>query len=197
MPRVSRELAHQHRRAITQASAGLFREHGLRGVSVAELTAAAGLTHGGFYGHFASKAALAGEACRLAFAQSAQRWARRVAAAPTAQAARAALIVAYLAASARKNPARSCPAAALAGDVAREAPDAPVRAAFADGMESLITILTEITESTPDGDRRQAALSDFCILAGALVLARATAGRPLSDALLAAARQRLLPPAAA
>lgn len=35
----------------------------------------AGLTHGGFYGHFASKAALAAEASQFAFARSEDSWA--------------------------------------------------------------------------------------------------------------------------
>ena len=59
MARASREQADKHRQAIEQASSKLFRERGLNGVSVAELMAGAGLTHGGFYGHFSSKDALA------------------------------------------------------------------------------------------------------------------------------------------
>ena len=53
MARASRELAGRHHEAIAKQSARLFRERGLNGVSVAEVMAGAGLTHGGFYGHFA------------------------------------------------------------------------------------------------------------------------------------------------
>ena len=70
MPRVTREQADSNKIAITEASARLFRERGIDSVSVAELMAAAGLTHGGFYGHFASKQELAGEACAFAFGRS-------------------------------------------------------------------------------------------------------------------------------
>ena len=59
MPRVSRAEAESHREQITEASSRLFRERGIKGVSVADLMGAAGLTHGGFYGHFESKDALA------------------------------------------------------------------------------------------------------------------------------------------
>ena len=62
MPRVSRAEAENHRQQITEASARLFKERGVKGVSVADLMGAAGLTHGGFYGHFESKDALAGVA---------------------------------------------------------------------------------------------------------------------------------------
>src|ERR1700712_5572689 len=78
MPRVSRAEADSHREAITDASARLFKERGLKGVSVADLMGAAGLTHGGFYGHFESKDALAAVACAKAFEQSGTRWQARV-----------------------------------------------------------------------------------------------------------------------
>src|SRR3954470_5734234 len=97
MPRVSRAEAEIHRQQITDASARLFRERGIKGVSVADLMGAAGLTHGGFYGHFESKDALAGVAVARAFEQSAERWNKRVAAAPDASAGRATLVDRFLA----------------------------------------------------------------------------------------------------
>ena len=68
--KVTKEQAAAHRAAIVAAAGRLFRERGFAGVGVAEITRAAGLTHGGFYGHFASKDALAAEACGQAFAES-------------------------------------------------------------------------------------------------------------------------------
>ncbi|MFJ5383864.1 TetR family transcriptional regulator, partial [Cupriavidus sp. CER94] len=59
MARASRAVADQHRTAIEAASARLFRQYGLHGVTVAQVMADAGLTHGGFYGHFSSKDDLA------------------------------------------------------------------------------------------------------------------------------------------
>jgi len=79
MPRVSKQQSLSNRATITQAAARLFREHGIQGISVSDLMGAAGLTHGGFYGHFESKDALAVEACRLAFENSAERWTKAVA----------------------------------------------------------------------------------------------------------------------
>jgi TetR/AcrR family transcriptional repressor of nem operon len=59
----ARHKTETHRR-IVAAAAGLFRERGLDAVSVADVMAAAGLTHGGFYAHFASKDELIAEALR-------------------------------------------------------------------------------------------------------------------------------------
>src|SRR5579862_2729177 len=104
MPRASKQEFQDHRAAITEASARLFREHGVDNVSVAELMAAAGLTHGGFYGHFASKDELAGAACRRAFGRSVERWKKRVADKDDHRAARSALTDSYLSSQSRGGP---------------------------------------------------------------------------------------------
>ena len=59
MPRVSRAQTERNRVKITQTATRLFRERGFQNVSLSEVMHASGLTHGGFYGHFASKEALA------------------------------------------------------------------------------------------------------------------------------------------
>ena len=74
MPRVSKEQTDLNRSAIENVSAKLFREKGFNGVSVSDLMAAAGLTHGGFYGHFSSKDELAAVACANAFDHAVERW---------------------------------------------------------------------------------------------------------------------------
>jgi TetR/AcrR family transcriptional repressor of nem operon len=196
MPRVSRAEAQSHREAITDASSRLFRERGLKAVSVADLMGAAGLTHGGFYGHFESKDALAAEATAHAFRQSAERWRRRIARAADARAARAALVEPFLDPRSVPNAGQGCPTVALASDVAREDPAAPVRAAYAQGLEDLLAILAGVEPAGDAAAARRAALADYATMAGALLLARATAGTPLSDELLAAVRERLLPAAA-
>src|ERR1700750_473587 len=96
MPRVSRAEAESHREQITEASARLFRERGLKGVSVYDLMGAAGLTHGRFYGHFESTNALAGVAVAHAFEQSAERWNKRIASKPDDAARRALLVDKFL-----------------------------------------------------------------------------------------------------
>jgi len=64
--KVSREQATENRGRILTAAARLFRQHGFEGISVADLMKKAGLTHGGFYGHFSSKEELMAQACAQA-----------------------------------------------------------------------------------------------------------------------------------
>jgi TetR/AcrR family transcriptional regulator, transcriptional repressor for nem operon len=74
MPRASREQSTKHREQILREAARAFRERGFDDVSVADLMARAGLTHGGFYGHFASKQALEAQACAHASEKTTARW---------------------------------------------------------------------------------------------------------------------------
>jgi len=192
MPRVSRAQAEHHREAITQASARLFRERGIKAVSVADLMGAAGLTHGGFYGHFESKDALAGVAGRRAFEQATERWRKRIASKSSAAEARTALVEGYLRPQSIRDVGGGCPTAALCVDVAREPADAPVRAAFVDGLAGMVDILAAVEATGDAAADRRAALADYATLLGAMLLARATAGEPVADEILAAARERLL-----
>lgn len=192
MPRVSKEQTDLNRVAIEEASARLFREQGINGVSVNELMAAAGLTHGGFYGHFESKDALAAAACERAFSQSTARWEKRIAAAPDGQAALASIVQGYLSRTSRDAPGSACPVAALAGDVAREPTHKPVRAAYATGLKSQLQMLeSQLGSGDAAADRAQA-LTLYASLVGAMVLARATDQDALSDELLDATRAQLL-----
>ena len=193
MPRVSRAEAETHREQITEASSRLFRERGIKGVSVADLMGAAGLTHGGFYGHFESKDALAGVAVARAFEQSAERWGKRVASKPDAASGRALIVEKFLEAQNLRNVGLGCPSVSLATDVAREPEAAPIRTAYLDGLESLVQILASVEPGPDAAARRSAALADYATMAGALMLARATEGAALSAEILAAARARLAP----
>src|ERR1700748_3218454 len=185
MPRVSRAEAESHREQITEASSRLFRERGIKGVSVADLMGAAGLTHGGFYGHFESKDALAAVAVAHAFEQSAERWNKRVASKPDDSSRRALLVDRFLTPQSLRDVAMGCPSVSLANDVAREPAEAPLRTAYLDGLESLVQILASVEEGTDSDAKRSAALADFATLVGALMLARATEGAPLSAEILA------------
>ncbi|UVH51323.1 TetR/AcrR family transcriptional regulator [Pseudomonas sp. CBS] len=193
MPRVSRKQAELNREIIVEAATRLFRERGIHGISVSDVMAAAGLTHGGFYGHFESREALATEACNRAFEQSSERWQARVEQSPDPEAARLALIDPYLSAANRDNPGDSCPVAAFAGDMCHEAADSALQRSFIQGFEASMGILAATqTTGTPEGDR-QAAIAQYAIMVGALTLARATKGNGLSDEFLAAARNLLIP----
>ena len=70
--KVSKEQVRENRMRIVETASELFRERGYDGVGVAELMSAAGLTHGGFYKHFGSKADLMSEAMNCGFVHAAE-----------------------------------------------------------------------------------------------------------------------------
>ncbi|MGY2291345.1 TetR/AcrR family transcriptional regulator [Pseudomonas sp. SDO528_S397] len=196
MPRVSRKQADLNREIIVEAATRLFREKGIHGISVSEVMAAAGLTHGGFYGHFESREALATEACARAFEESRGRWKAKTQECPDAESARRALIAPYLDTQSRDNPGDGCPVAAFAGEICHEPDGSPLQRAFIDGLESLLKKFATLQPTGSEQGNRQAALAEYAMMVGALTLARASRGDALSDEILEATRQALLPEAA-
>ena len=191
MPRVSREQADKNRAVIEAASARLFKEHGLNGISVADIMATAGLTHGGFYGHFDSKDELAAIACARAFEESVSRWRSVVKDDADEQSRVDALAKHYLTAAQRDRPGLSCAAAGLAVDVGREPAGKPVRGVYARGIRSMIDVLMSFSSARRSKKVRQRAIARLSMLIGALTLARAVRDDPLSDEILASAREAL------
>ncbi len=175
--KVSRDQVEANRSAILEAAGRLFRERGFDGVSVSDVMKAAGLTHGAFYGYFRSKDDLV--AATLAELNAAPRprreWADNVAR--------------YLSPAHRDDGAGGCPVAALAADTAREAPQA--RAAMTRSVERMIARLGETAPGADEPARRRAAIAAVAAMVGAVILSRAVDDPALSDALLAATRERL------
>jgi TetR/AcrR family transcriptional repressor of nem operon len=183
MARVSQAQAQQNRDRVIDEAARLFRERGVQGVSVTDLMAAAGLTHGGFYKQFASKEALVAEATGRAFGELGGRLAALDEEHPGDHAAaRRELLDSYLSAEHRDRAGQGCPTTALGGDMAREAPDSPAREPYAEGVRGFARWMG-------DGDDED--LATLSTMVGALMLSRATAGTELSDRILAAARRSL------
>lgn len=188
--RVSREKAAEHRERIIEAAGALFREKGFGGISVADIMQAADLTHGGFYGHFASKDDLVAQACERVMALAIANWEKTAARDPDDPFA--ALLTRYLSPRHRDDPARGCVFAALGADAARSGP--LVHDAFAEGLEPLIAILAESAPGASKTARRRKAVAAMAGLVGALLLARAIGQRELSDEILDATRRELLAP---
>src|SRR5436190_5640571 len=123
--KVSREQAAQNRERILDAAAQLFRERGFDGIGVADLMKEAGLTHGGFYGHFSSKDDLIAQATAGELTRSLGQWSKVAERAPGDPLA--AIAAAYLTSAHRDDPGTGCVIAALGPDVARQSK--PVRSA--------------------------------------------------------------------
>jgi len=177
--RITKQRAAENRERVLDEAARLFREKGFDGVAVAELMAAAGMTHGGFYNHFGSKDELEARACARLFAKSVARIAS-VANAPAFAAYRAR----YVSTEARDSSAANCPMVAFAGDVSRQGE--AVREAYAAGLRDYLQAFAKAS-----GKPRGAAIREFAGLVGALTLARSVAAsdRALSDEILAAAQE--------
>ena len=186
--RVSREKAAENRERIIEAAGALFRAKGFSGIGVADIMKAADLTHGGFYGHFASKDDLVAQASRRAMTRAAANWGKTVADAPDDPFA--ALLKHYLSPRHRDEPGQGCVFAALGADAARSG--RIVREAFAEGLEPLIEILAKSAPGSSKAVRRRKALAAMSGLVGALLLARAVGDAKLSDELLEATRRELL-----
>jgi len=178
--RVSRVEAAQNRERIIEVAARLFRERGFDGIGVADLMKSAGLTHGGFYGHFASKEDLMGQACARALEGSLATL-HRVAEHGGGNAL-SAIAAAYLSPAHRDRPGEGCVLAALGAEAARHS--SPVRSAFTRGVRSALDMLTRLVPGKSKRAKRERALATYASMIGALVLARAVDDPELSEEVL-------------
>jgi TetR/AcrR family transcriptional repressor of nem operon len=185
--RVSREKAAEHRDRIIDVAGALFRANGFGGIGVADIMKAADLTHGGFYGHFASKDDLVAQASRRTMDRAAANWTKLVETSPDNP--YAALLQHYLSPKHRDDPGKGCAFAALGNDAARSGKI--VRKAFTEGLAPLIDILAQSIPGKSKATRRRKAVAAMATLVGALTLARAVEGTPLSDEVLESAHREL------
>ena len=170
------EKAQSRERILAEASRQVRRE-GLESVSVGALMKSAGLTHGGFYGHFENRAALLTEALQRALQDSAAR-------SRDARETFGGLVDAYLSPDHRDSRESGCAMAALASDVARA--DDETRAVMSRHVEAFIANVAK----TLGGDEDRAALA-VSALVGALTLSRVMIDPARADALLEAVRKEL------
>lgn len=178
MPRVSQEQAKLNRERVVEVASSLFRERGLNGIGVVDIMAAAGLTHGGFYGQFANKDALAAEAFDAAIRNE-------------YEANLDAFIENYLSVGHVRTPGRGCPVAALANDIAREPAGSVLRSRFTQAVTGLAGLIAERLPKASKERRRQRSLMALSTMVGAVVLARGVDDEALADELLTAARSTI------
>ena len=185
--RVTKEVAASNKRKILETATQLFKTRGIDSVSIADLTEAAGFTHGGFYNHFESKADLAIETIRYAFDKALSEVSAAGATTSGDSILMAEWLANYLSPEHRDEPFGGCPTASLPIDVGRQAAGAQL--AFADGLERYVGL---IEGALPPRQRRnrEAAIATLSTLVGAMILSRAVRdARPgLSNEILRAAR---------
>jgi TetR/AcrR family transcriptional repressor of nem operon len=176
-----------HERILDTASRAI-RRAGFQGVGVADIMKEAGLTHGGFYAHFASRDALLAEALTHAGQQSAERISKGNAAREANGASPfRAVVEGYLSERHLSGTENGCAVAALVSEMPRQSPD--VRAAAAQRVRSLMAL---VQRSLPEGAAPGTAAAIASQMVGALQLARALGDNDEGKALLADNRQALL-----
>ncbi len=183
--KVTKAQAQENRARIVETASALFRERGYDGVGVAELMAAAGFTHGGFYKHFRSKADLMAEAAAHGILQSV---------ANNGGLDLDEFVTHYLSREHRDARGAGCTMAALCGDAARQSAD--IKATFADGIESSLAAFQREGATVGEFDQnevRAKMIDTYAHVVGALVLSRACPDdSPLADEILEVCRTQIL-----
>ena len=177
----------ESRERILDVAARQIRQGGLDSVSIAEIMKAANLTHGGFYGHFPSRAALIAAAVERALDRGEASFvASQTAGAPVTVKS---IVNRYLAPAHRDDTRDGCAIAALSGDVGR-AEDDEVRAQMARRIEQN---LEDMAKAMGGGAKAEAAaVTAWCAMVGAISLSRVLRGTRRSDEILRTVRQSIL-----
>lgn len=180
-----RETTHAR---IVEVAARALRRQGYGGVGVADVMQQAGLTHGGFYAHFASRDALLAEAIVRAGRDSAAEMNRRIQSSQArGHSALRALVDAYLSEAHLHGVEVGCVVAALSSEMPRQSPT--LLAPSTDRVHGLIAM---VQRALPEGTPPEQAMAIAATLVGTLQLARALGANPQGQAMLAAGRSALL-----
>jgi TetR/AcrR family transcriptional regulator, transcriptional repressor for nem operon len=180
--RKSKLEAAQTRETIVTAAADLIRRTGIAAASLADMMAAAGPTHGGFYRHFRNKEHLVSEALSAAGAKVIATVGRNL-----AKGGFGAVVDGYLSTSHRDSRTPVCPFAALGSEMARSGTE--TKAAVTEVLEKLFATLAGDTQDR--GEARGGAIVALSTMIGAMTLARVVADRDLSSEILDRAKDHL------
>ena len=172
-----KEVTHER---IVGAAARAIRRSGYDGTGVADIMKKVGLTHGGFYAHFASREAMLAEAADRAGAESVATLTRIAAAAPPQEALRS-MIRAYLSKEHVEDAETGCPVVALGSEMPRQA--SRVRRAATRRIKEMIDVVARYSPEQGEPGVYEQALVTVATMVGALVLARAVDDPKLSEAL--------------
>jgi TetR/AcrR family transcriptional regulator, transcriptional repressor for nem operon len=185
--RKSKAETAETRRRIVEIASRFFRTQGIEATGVAEIMAAAGLTHGGFYRHFSSKEELVAEAVAMSLeslALQSERAQHEGAAAALKHALK------YLSPASRDNVEESCTFAATGSELARA--DQKTRHVASEGFKRSLEGLAPFVSTPESEDATAAAISVLTNMIGALTMARMVDDPALSDRILEVTRERLI-----
>ncbi|PSJ38457.1 TetR/AcrR family transcriptional regulator [Allosphingosinicella deserti] len=176
------------RARILDEAAKAMRTHGSEGIGVAALMKRAGLTHGGFYAHFASRDDLVVHAIERMF-QDSRALVDRHLGGGDAREGLSSLIDAYLSDALLRTPDRGCPLPGLSGEVSRL--PAGARVHFQESMKRFRSGIARALSAMGVADADRLAASALAEMVGAMSLARATSDEAEARRSLAASRDAL------
>jgi len=169
---------------IVRAAARAIRERGYAGVSVADVMKDAGLTHGGFYAHFASREAMLEEALDHAAAESMANMNRATAKAAAGQGLEA-YVAAYLSDAHLDHAESGCTTAALGSETRLQPPE--LRKVATRRVKEMADMVARQLPRWGASETHDDALAVMSTLVGAMVIARMVDEPELSSAIRRAA----------
>jgi TetR/AcrR family transcriptional regulator, transcriptional repressor for nem operon len=176
----------QSRERIVAAAAVRIREAGLDSISVGEIMKSVNLTHGGFYGHFASRADLIAAALDRALADG-----QKASASHSGKPGKAtvkSIVNAYLSPAHRDHPSTGCAIPSLAAEAARAEP--AVRSIMADQLRASFETMVQAYGEGEGAE--QFGVTAWSMMIGAMTIARVLGDDPRSDRVLALVRKSVL-----
>src|SRR5580704_4471546 len=177
-----------HQKIVKDASRRV-RAEGLNGAAVSAVMKDAGLTHGGFYKHFASKDDLLLESLREGFREIEDALAHAAEQSPPGDAWRA-IVKAYLSLELCEHPERGCPLAALSPELARA--DKSMKPQIAAELVNYKSRMLPFMPGQQVADKERAFFAIFSTMIGAVEIARLLPDRAMREKVLANTRNFLL-----
>jgi TetR/AcrR family transcriptional repressor of nem operon len=171
----------QTKKKIVNSARRLFNRSGFENVSVSQIMAGAGMTHGGFYSYFAGKSDLYAEVLSCFFTDPEWKscW-EGVDVDLESRNVGPQVVRAYLSRQHFEDVENSCPMVALPSDVARSGKVA--KRAFETVFKAMVDVL-ERSFAAKDKTRRTKAQAIAALSIGGMVVARSLADRALADEL--------------
>ena len=177
-----------HRRIVNDASQRV-RTHGMTAAAVSAVMHDVGLTHGGFYKHFANKDDLLIESLSQAFEDMSIRLVRAAGRCPRGSAWKA-IVKAYLSPEHCENPGHGCPVASLAPELARSGKK--MKKVILEQIANYHDRLLPFMPGRHHLDKERAFFAIFSTMIGAIAIARILPDSAARADVLANARRFLL-----
>jgi TetR/AcrR family transcriptional repressor of nem operon len=174
------------RQRIVEVASEAIRNKGIDATGVAEIMAAAGLTHGGFYRHFGSKEELVSEAIALSRKDFV---AGTLAAADQGADAMLKHFQDYATPGYRDDLGGGCPLAANGSEIVRA--DARTRSLATEGFRSICEKAAPFMRPRDDQSQMETAISLVTNMIGALTVSRLVDDSKLSSKILEVTRRRI------